>query len=625
MDTSLMTNAFLMAIRLPVRGIVLGLVLSMIVLPLFTHAQTSAELEDQIKALLERINALQGDLGGPTTNTTTTGTAGTGTGSGTNPPGTGGVAPLSNLNPGNGSVLRGGLFLTRDIARGATGEDVARLQSFLSQDISIYPEGVVSGRYINLTEAAVKRFQVACGIVSSGTYAGTGYGRVGPRTRAALADGCPNATPAEVGAFIRVTPISGGAPLTVTVAATVNTSRSCERSTYLLDFGDGTAPFELTVPATRCVELSQSIAHTYATAGTYVVTLSIGEHQTTVNVQVTNGPSTGTTPPPTTVSTITRLVLSAHNYYQDCWVSYEGNVYDITRWLPVYPGGSSEIAGTCGSDTQFTNFFRSRHSGQTALLSQQGTFMGRLGTIATTPALLADSLSASPLNGNAPITVTFNARINGAASCAGGEYTLDFGDGEKAPLQFAVNACRAHEFNITHRYDTGGAKVAKLYKERAAQINNLTPPVSSVTLNVVGTAATFDPQLSITPSFEGLATKIQARFTLENACTGFTVEWGDGRPSATRAHTTVGCNSNRDTTTHVHTYPSITGSTNYTLRLSFGPPTTLVQRTASIVIVGTTTTTTNPPSRDGCDSGASNYFITGCAERANGDTGGGGN
>ncbi|MEI6864169.1 MAG: peptidoglycan-binding domain-containing protein [Candidatus Adlerbacteria bacterium] len=65
---------------------------------------------------------------------------------------------------------------------GTTGSDVTTLQQTFAGDASLYPEGLVTGYFGSLSSAAVKRFQANNGIVSSGSAATTGYGRVGPAT-----------------------------------------------------------------------------------------------------------------------------------------------------------------------------------------------------------------------------------------------------------------------------------------------------------------------------------------------------------------------------------------------------------------------------------------------------------
>lgn len=76
--------------------------------------------------------------------------------------------------------------LTGQMDFGARGTNVTSLQSFLAGNSSFYPEGLVTGYFGSLTRAAVQRFQAFYGIVSSGTAASTGYGRVGPTTLAKI-------------------------------------------------------------------------------------------------------------------------------------------------------------------------------------------------------------------------------------------------------------------------------------------------------------------------------------------------------------------------------------------------------------------------------------------------------
>ncbi len=109
-----------------------------------------------------------------------------------------------NALHGTGKILVGGIALvlvllisllsftpaealiTSSLAVGSSGAQVTELQSYLKTDVSIYPEGLVTGYYGSLTASAVQRFQCREGIVCSGTAATTGYGRVGPQTRARL-------------------------------------------------------------------------------------------------------------------------------------------------------------------------------------------------------------------------------------------------------------------------------------------------------------------------------------------------------------------------------------------------------------------------------------------------------
>ncbi len=76
--------------------------------------------------------------------------------------------------------------ITSSLDVGSTGTQVRELQTYLATNASIYPQGLVTGYFGALTQAAVQRFQAAQGLVSSGTPATTGYGRVGPITMARL-------------------------------------------------------------------------------------------------------------------------------------------------------------------------------------------------------------------------------------------------------------------------------------------------------------------------------------------------------------------------------------------------------------------------------------------------------
>ncbi|MHB8660520.1 MAG: peptidoglycan-binding domain-containing protein [Minisyncoccota bacterium] len=86
-------------------------------------------------------------------------------------------AGSGSVSGGNGcDVVSGNLQL------GTTGAEVSQLQSFLSKDKSIYPEGSITGYFGPMTEDAVQRWQSAHNIVATGTPSTTGFGVVGPQT-----------------------------------------------------------------------------------------------------------------------------------------------------------------------------------------------------------------------------------------------------------------------------------------------------------------------------------------------------------------------------------------------------------------------------------------------------------
>lgn len=64
------------------------------------------------------------------------------------------------------------------LRQGSSGDKVTKLQTALATDISIYPEGLITGTFGPLTEQAVKRFQTKYGVDP--------VGQVGPLTKAKI-------------------------------------------------------------------------------------------------------------------------------------------------------------------------------------------------------------------------------------------------------------------------------------------------------------------------------------------------------------------------------------------------------------------------------------------------------
>ncbi len=116
--------------------------------------------------------------------------------------GVGSVLLLAMLLPfvGHADVL------TRQLDLGASGADVSSLQTYLAQDNTIYPQGLVTGYFGSLTASAVSNFQSANGL--------SPVGRVGPQTLAVLN--------LKIGGGAAAPTISGVAVGTTANNATVN-------------------------------------------------------------------------------------------------------------------------------------------------------------------------------------------------------------------------------------------------------------------------------------------------------------------------------------------------------------------------------------------------------------------
>jgi len=71
--------------------------------------------------------------------------------------------------------IREAVQITRQLAIGATGDDVRELQELLASDPELYPEGIITGYFGSLTARAIERLQERFGIERAG--------EVGPLTR----------------------------------------------------------------------------------------------------------------------------------------------------------------------------------------------------------------------------------------------------------------------------------------------------------------------------------------------------------------------------------------------------------------------------------------------------------
>lgn len=118
-----------------------------------------------------------------------------------------------------------GVF-AKNLSPGQRGEEVRRLQEFLSQDKEIYPEGLVTGFYGPLSVKAVRRFQLKYGVIKNESDSGNGL--VGPKTIAKLSEVFGEKVPQPA-------PVPEPAPAPVTAPSSVSES---ERQTLITTIKD---------------------------------------------------------------------------------------------------------------------------------------------------------------------------------------------------------------------------------------------------------------------------------------------------------------------------------------------------------------------------------------------------
>ena len=93
----------------------------------------------------------------------------------------------------------------------------------------------------------------------------------------------------------------------------------------------------------------------------------------------TTNPATGSDSGQTTGQDgITMAELAAHDSKNDCWVAYDGEVYDITKFLPVHPGGSRAIEQYCGTESEFVKAFTGQHGTKQVAKLKNQEFIGNL-------------------------------------------------------------------------------------------------------------------------------------------------------------------------------------------------------------------------------------------------------
>ena len=114
------------------------------------------------------------------------------------------------------------------------------------------------------------------------------------------------------------------------------------------------------------------------------VTIAVGERE--VPGEVIRGARPVATPtaspkptptPTTTKASYTMEDVKKKNTSAACWTVIDGNIYDLTKWIPVHRGGPQAITFLCGKDG--TTAFKAQHEGASTPMSALANyFVGAL-------------------------------------------------------------------------------------------------------------------------------------------------------------------------------------------------------------------------------------------------------
>ena len=399
------------------------------------------------------------------------------------------------------------VVLTHNMGEGdtdaGTDGDVSKLQLFLAHDSVIYPEGTVDGTFSAPTTAAVERWQAAHNIASGGTPETTGYGYVGPKTRAAMAKNCGGGN-----GKLSASPRGGPPPLAVFFTVTNLTG------SRTIDFGDG---------ASATSQTGSSAAHTYLQSGLYTATLSAGGSPVDSVVINVGG------------SAQACIILTEDMGPGDSDSTSNGEVSKLQAFLAkdpdIYPEGT--VSGFYGPATTRAVQRWQKENGVVAGGSPETNGYGAIGQ--KTRAALGRGcpiLVADPKGGAAPIEIDFTAANLDQVN----KYTLDFGDGTTSLLRVDTQAGNTFGAQASHTYTSGGSFNAKVTKTVTPPCRNNFPPcqrpdtvetVASTTVTIAGGTPTTTATSTFTATPASGAAPLIVSFT-SNLIGSNTVDFGDG-------------------------------------------------------------------------------------------------
>jgi hypothetical protein len=455
---------------------------SLLVLPVIASAQSTsasiASLEQELQSLIAEITQLQQSATSTPAVTTT--------------------APAADTTASSGIICPN---LVRTLSLGDSGTDVANLQGFLAQNPLIYPEQSVTGYFNMYTQDAVQRWQTAYNVVSSGTPATTGYGVVGPHTRAAILASCANNN-------------SDGQSSSFTIPNSASQS-ICP-----------VAP----EPSTSCLGTWSPLTNTTGCTIAWQCTVQLPD--TTTSVATSVGPSLTATVGPNSpyleMFSGTRFPTGTYTIYYGDGVSNT-----VTATCP-----SANSSSPCGTFSASHVYVAGGTYTATIVDSSGVTDASAIVAIIATGVSYTNTqviFAATALEGTAPLPITFTI-IDPQGSVS--NYAINFGDGSSGSTWSSNGGVTS--FVQDHTYTAAGTYTATLVSSGGSVVGTVTITVAAPVLPVISSITpTAGPNgTSVTITGSGF---IQGMSACGQGCTGGGIAGGtlvyvDGRVMSAGAY-----------------------------------------------------------------------------------------
>jgi PKD repeat protein len=245
--------------------------------------------------------------------------------------------------------------------------------------------------------------------------------------------------------------------------------------------------------------------------------------------------------------------------------------------IPVSAGNCQQVSQsyqhtyTSGGTFQITLSAGAHQTGATVTVSgnattNTGTNTG--GTNTNAGGVPAETFTAAPTSGAAPLNVSFTGTLNttGAGWCSTGcSNILVFGDGSQAAVPLPTTQGSYQTYAVAHTYQSNGTYTATLYQGQAGSGRPTVGTPITITVGAGGTntgtnTGTFNPP-AVSPGAGGNPFAVSLTFDYSLATCNYGITWGDSKIDSSSG----GCSGTGIASkTITHTYA--TGGT-YTITL----------------------------------------------------------